>query len=379
MTASTTARCILASALSISLLATGAVAAQATQSVANATSATGPTDAPAIYIWNGDGDDAASTKLQETVGTVFTADAQLVLSASTTDVNAEITATDYVPAGQTATKVYRFVAPEGKTAKADWTAWDLSDAAGPNGGVLTDNFTLEDHAQGDIDAAITAGGDYWVGLAFTDSNDTVLGTAHRTINLTPGTGNFTVEGADQQEVVEVTGPVPTISAQRYAVGQTVTAKAGAWSPAGVSLSYQWLRNGSRITGATKSTYTLRSTDLGKRLTVSVTGSVEGADPVVKISKPTVAIARGTLVAPRPAISGTVKKGKTIRVKTASWKPAGVKLSYQWLRNGKSISKATKSSYKVTSKDRGKRISVKVTGKLTGYTTVSKVSSSKKAK
>jgi hypothetical protein len=44
------------------------------------------------------------------------------------------------------------------------------------------------------------------------------------------------------------------------------------------------------------------------------------------------------------------------------------------RDGKTIKGATKSSYKLVKADAGKKISVKVTGTKTGYTTVSKTSS-----
>jgi hypothetical protein len=44
----------------------------------------------------------------------------------------------------------------------------------------------------------------------------------------------------------------------------------------------------------------------------------------------------------------------------------VKLTYQWYRSGKAIAKATSKSYKLTEADRGKRISVKVTGSKSGY-------------
>ncbi len=371
MTASNNIRGVLAGAVTLGLVAGGAVAANAVTPE--------PTAAPAIYIWNGDGDDSATTLLQESAGKLFGKGDQLVVSASKTDVNAEIQPADYVPAGQTATKVFRFVAPAGKTAKADWTAWDLSDAAGPTGGVLNDDFTLEDHAQGNLAAALTAGGDYWVGLAFTDGSGNVLGTAHRTIHLQAGTGKFTVEGADEVQIDPVTGSTPTVSAKSYAVGQTLTAKAGTWGPAGVALGYQWLRDGKTISGATKSSYKLVSSDAGRKLSVRVTGTTEGTDPVSKTSKSTVTIAKGTLTARTPAISGTAKVGATVKVKTTAWAPSGVKLSYQWLRNGKAISKATKSSYKLSKSDKGKKVSVKVTGKLSGYNTASKTSASKTVK
>lgn len=81
----------------------------------------------------------------------------------------------------------------------------------------------------------------------------------------------------------------------------------------------------------------------------------------------------------PKISGTAKVGKTLKAKPGTWKPTEVKVSYQWLRNGKAIKGANKASYKLTRADRGKKISVKVTGKLAGASTVGKTSSSKKIK
>jgi hypothetical protein len=75
-----------------------------------------------------------------------------------------------------------------------------------------------------------------------------------------------------------------------------------------------------------------------------------------------------LRAPRPRIVGTPKVRKVLRVVPGAWSPAGVALSAQWLRNGKAIARATRTAYKLTRKDRGKRISVRVTGRKAGYTT-----------
>ena len=46
---------------------------------------------------------------------------------------------------------------------------------------------------------------------------------------------------------------------------------------------------------------------------------------------------------------------------------------QWLRDGKAIRGATKMTYALTTADRGDRISVQVTGRLTGYTTLTRTS------
>ncbi|MDJ1113726.1 cutinase family protein, partial [Microbacterium dauci] len=68
-------------------------------------------------------------------------------------------------------------------------------------------------------------------------------------------------------------PVPTISGSA-AVGQTLTAGAGSWSPA-ASLSYQWKRGSASISGATGSTYKLVDADAGQSITVVVTGKKSG--------------------------------------------------------------------------------------------------------
>lgn len=65
-------------------------------------------------------------------------------------------------------------------------------------------------------------------------------------------------------------PVPVITGTAR-VGSTLTATAGTWAPAPVTLSYQWKRAGVTIPGATGRTYTVRPTDAGAALAVTVTG------------------------------------------------------------------------------------------------------------
>jgi serine protease len=60
----------------------------------------------------------------------------------------------------------------------------------------------------------------------------------------------------------------------------------------------------------------------------------------------------------PSISGKFKVGKTLKAKPGVWSPKA-KVTYRWLRNGRPISKATKSKYKLTKKDKGKWVSVQV--------------------
>jgi peptidoglycan/xylan/chitin deacetylase (PgdA/CDA1 family) len=75
--------------------------------------------------------------------------------------------------------------------------------------------------------------------------------------------------------VTVTPGTPTISGAAR-VGRVLTANPGTWSPAGVAFSYQWLRNGSPIAGATARTYTVVTADWLRTISVRVTGVVPGA-------------------------------------------------------------------------------------------------------
>lgn len=83
----------------------------------------------------------------------------------------------------------------------------------------------------------------------------------------------------------VTGTAPKVQGAAT-IGTTLRAVPGAWAPASVELDYQWLRNGRAIPGADEATYRVRTIDLLSRLSVRVTGSATGADPVTLTSAQT---------------------------------------------------------------------------------------------
>lgn len=171
-----------------------------------------------------------------------------------------------------------------------------------------------------------------------------------------------------------TTPTPKITGTAL-VGRTLKATAGTWKPAPVSLTYQWKRSGKPITGATKSTYKLVKADAGKKVTVTVTGKRSGFVTASKTSSSVTARAVLTKT-PKPKIAGTATVGTKLRAVAGTWAPAKVTLKYQWLRSGKAISGATKSTYTLKVADRGKKISVKVTGSKSTYKSVSKTSAAK---
>ena len=101
-------------------------------------------------------------------------------------------------------------------------------------------------------------------------------------------------GAIEQPTVievlpEVTVPLenldlPTVVGEP-AKGAKLTADPGEWTHAGATFTYQWLRDGKPIPGAAaeRATYTVRGIDPGHTLSVEVTATVDGQEPVTATS------------------------------------------------------------------------------------------------
>ena len=155
------------------------------------------------------------------------------------------------------------------------------------------------------------------------------------------------------------------------VGNRLSASAGAWGPAPVTLRYQWYRSGKAITGATGSTYVLTPDDYGAWMMVAVTGSKTGYYTKARGSAATKAIAKGTITRPSvPRVSGTLSVGNTVTAVVGTWKPMPRALRYQWYRNGVAIPKATASTYKISTTDANRSLQVQVTSADAAYVTKS---------
>lgn len=176
------------------------------------------------------------------------------------------------------------------------------------------------------------------------------------------------------EPVEIAGgtlvstPTPTV-AGTPAVGQELSAVAGTWD-AGVTLGYRWLVDGQQV--GTGASYTPVAADLGKPISVAVTGTKAGYDAVTRTSE-AVTVAAGSLTAtPVPTVSGPAVFGQRLTAAAGAW-DAGVTLAYEWRRDGEPIAGATGASYVPVVADLGTRLSVAVTGTKPGYTAVTRTS------
>lgn len=155
------------------------------------------------------------------------------------------------------------------------------------------------------------------------------------------------------------------------VGTELQARSGDW-PYNVSVSYQWYRGNSAISGETGSTYITKTADAGNQINVKVTGFRSGLNSVSRFSPYTNTILAPLTLTPKPTVSGTRKAGFSLTATPGTW-DSGTTLSYVWLRDGAEISIATDPTYVLTSFDVNSLISVKVTGSKQGYQTVSKIS------
>ena len=129
---------------------------------------------------------------------------------------------------------------------------------------------------------------------------------------------------------------PTVSGTAKQ-GQTLTAASGSWS--GGTFSYQWQRcdttggSCSAISGATGSTYTAASGDVGHTLRVEVTAKNGSAASTAESAK-TALVASGSAPAntSKPTISGNLVQGEQLTAGNGSWSgDTPITYSYQWKR------------------------------------------------
>jgi hypothetical protein len=198
-----------------------------------------------------------------------------------------------------------------------------------------------------------------------------------TVSVTASKSGYKPITVTSKATKAVVGGVTTGATPKFTgtakVGATLTAVTGTWKPASTGFTYQWLRSGKAIPDATAATYTLVSTDRGKKISLKVTGTSAGFSSVSKTSA-SKTVAYGTLTAAGiPTITGTAKVAETLTAFSDAWTPEGTTLSYQWNADKKAISGATSSTLVVPGSVAGKKITVTVSGKKSGYTTTSKTS------
>ncbi len=251
--------------------------------------------------------------------------------------------------------------------KSDGTVWltgQLMDYSGDSANGTWQEVPGADHA-----AEVAGSGSYLMRDA-----DGVVWTAGSNVcaQAASGHGTFLTQWyrQDDQPLVQ-TGVIG--ASGRIGVGLPLTAT-DAWLPV-VSPTRSWKVDGvERGSGAT---YVPTTADAGH--VISIEAGASGADLIPVAATGAVVGQVPACNSAAPVLSGKAKKGKRLETTLGTWAGVGYAYGIQWYRGAKPIAGATKAAYKVKAKDRGKRLSVRVTARRSGWPTVTAVSAARKVR
>ncbi len=151
--------------------------------------------------------------------------------------------------------------------------------------------------------------------------------------------------------------------------QKLVAGAGHWENMDdLTFRYQWLRNGTKIGGATERAYRIDLLDLGHRLAVQVAATDADGEKTFVVSEATNKVKRAFLRNRRaPQMVGVQRFGRVLSVDPGRWRTTPTRLRYQWLRGGRKLPGATRARYRIQPEDVDRRLRVRVSATAPGYT------------
>jgi surface antigen len=203
------------------------------------------------------------------------------------------------------------------------------------------------------------------------SEDSWSGDFHwRTITRSGGSWPTGFVHFDDREVQMTTRPAITGDA---AIGSTLTASPGRWTPA-ADLSFQWLADGQPVAGATAATLTPTLALRGKELSVRVSATSPGYVAGSATSPSTGPVVRGTLTTTAaPVVTGTARVDELLEVRPAAWSPAPDRTAIRWYADGKPIPGATGRRLRLDQAQIRQRITVRMVARTEGYKVAAAVS------
>lgn len=173
-------------------------------------------------------------------------------------------------------------------------------------------------------------------------------------------------------------PVVVADAGGVKVGATFSLAARTYTANNVAVfpmvSYQWLRDGKAIPSATDPTYVSGDADKGKTISVTVTATFTNYLTSSSTSVATQKLGVNALAGHSAAATITKAAGVVTLTAVPGVTDTTAKFAYQWYRDGKAISKATKVTYTPGAADFAKVITVRVTATKADHTTVVTTSS-----
>ena len=203
-------------------------------------------------------------------------------------------------------------------------------------GATSTSYTL---TQDDVGAEITAKQSYTDDFGNDHSVTSTATSAVSNVN-DAATGSVTISGTATED-------------QTLTLSSTVADADGIDAD---TVSYQWYRDGSAISGATSSTYVLTQIDVGAVITAEQSYTDDFGNDHSVTSAATSSISNVNDAATGSVtISGVATEDQTLTLTSTVADADGIDadtVSYQWLRDGSAISGATDTSYTLTQDDVG---------------------------
>jgi surface antigen len=142
---------------------------------------------------------------------------------------------------------------------------------------------------------------------------------------------------------------------------------GAWTPTPDSTVVRWFADGEPVAGAAGSRLRVGQELIGKRITVRATARLEGYRLSAQTSAPTAEVTAGRFEVTSPFdVRGALRPGRELRVVPGVVEPADAQVTYRWLRDGAPIEGATGTAYTLGVADVGRRITLQVDLRRSGY-------------
>ncbi|GAA0562631.1 hypothetical protein GCM10010172_52330 [Paractinoplanes ferrugineus] len=185
------------------------------------------------------------------------------------------------------------------------TVTSVSPSTVETGGVRTLHITGSGFNTGNYVAVHTADGNYLSGTITGVSADrrtltatvdlTYAVTGPASVDVQPDGYNSAVRLANAFTVIAqpaLKATVAPVISGTAVVGSKLKSSTGTWDPRNATFTFQWTASGNPISGATKATYLVRPSDLGKKLSVSVTATRAGYTSATAKSAATGAVTKG---------------------------------------------------------------------------------------
>ncbi len=155
-------------------------------------------------------------------------------------------------------------------------------------GVAANDFEIDETTAGNTTVAV--GQSYTVVVRFVPKRPMTTSSAELVIASNVDGGHTRVALTGSSSVAQfVQTPSPVVDTASPKVGDRLTASVPDWTPA-AEFTYEWLRAGQPIAGATDVSYLARVEDIGHRLAVRVTGTADRYAPTPAVSEMTEAVA-----------------------------------------------------------------------------------------